>query len=99
MLKLELASKVSQAGSPEEQGRSIFAANCSLCHGANREGKPPAIPSLVDVGSKLSDDQIQSVVQHGQGPMPSFSQLSAPEITSLLAYLKHPELAPASLQR
>ena len=96
MLKLELASKVSQAGSPEEQGRSIFGANCSLCHGTNREGKPPAIPSLVDVGAKLSDDQIQSIVQHGQGPMPSFSQLSAGEITSLLAYLKHPELAPAS---
>jgi quinoprotein glucose dehydrogenase len=36
------------------------------------------------------------VVQHGQGPMPSFSQLSAPDLTSLLAYLKHPELAPAS---
>jgi quinoprotein glucose dehydrogenase len=96
MLKLELASKVSQVGSPEEQGRSIFAANCSVCHGANREGKPPAIPSLVDVGSRLSDDHIQSVVQHGQGPMPAFSQLSAAEITSLLAYLKHPELAPSS---
>jgi quinoprotein glucose dehydrogenase len=96
MLKLELASKVSQTGSPEEQGRSIFAANCSLCHGAHGEGKPPGIPSLVGVTSKLSDDEIQSVVQHGRGPMPSFSQLSAQEIKSLLAYLKHPELAPAS---
>jgi quinoprotein glucose dehydrogenase len=36
MLKLELASKVSQAGSPEQQGRSIFVANCSLCHGTHR---------------------------------------------------------------
>jgi quinoprotein glucose dehydrogenase len=96
MLKLELASKVSQGGSPEEQGRSIFVANCSLCHGAHGEGKPPGIPSLVGVSSKLSEDEIQSVVQHGQGPMPAFSQLSAPELTSLLAYLKHPELARAS---
>jgi quinoprotein glucose dehydrogenase len=96
MLKLELASKVSQAGSPEQQGRSIFLANCSLCHGTHGEGKPPGIPSLVGVSSRLSDDEIQSVVQHGQGPMPSFSQLSAPELTSLLAYLKHPELAPVS---
>jgi quinoprotein glucose dehydrogenase len=96
MLKLELASKVSRTGSPEEQGRSIFAANCSQCHGANLEGKPPAIPSLLDVGSRLSSDHIQSVVQHGQGPMPPFSQLSVPEIGSLLAYLKHPELAPAA---
>lgn len=94
MLKLELATKASETGSPAEQGRSIFGANCSLCHGTNREGRPPAIPSLVDV--ELSDDQIQSVVQHGKGPMPAFSQLSAAEITSLLAYLRHPDLAPAS---
>jgi quinoprotein glucose dehydrogenase len=96
MLKLELASHATHGGSPEEQGRSIFVANCSLCHGTNREGNPPGIPSLVDVGAKLSDDQIESIVQHGQGPMPSFSGLSAADITSLLAYLKHPELAPAS---
>ena len=96
MLKLELASKVSQAGSPEQQGRSIFVANCSLCHGTQGEGKPPGIPSLVGVSSRLTDDEIQSVVQHGQGPMPSFSQLSASELASLLAYLKHPELAPVS---
>ncbi len=96
MLKLELASEASQVGSPEERGRSIFAANCSLCHGANREGKPPAIPSLVDVASRLTDDQIRSVVHHGQGPMPSFSQLTDAEITSLLAYLKHPERVQAA---
>ncbi|MDT7811489.1 MAG: hypothetical protein QOJ42_1405, partial [Acidobacteriaceae bacterium] len=81
---------------PEEQGRSIFGANCSLCHGTNREGNPPAIPSLVNVGAKLSDDQVESIVQHGQGPMPSFSGLSTADISSLLAYLKHPELAPVS---
>jgi len=96
MLKLELASNAARGGSPEEQGRSIFGANCSLCHGTNREGNPPAIPSLVNVGAKLSDDQVESIVQHGQGPMPSFSGLSTADISSLLAYLKHPELAPVS---
>ncbi|MGB8535999.1 MAG: PQQ-binding-like beta-propeller repeat protein [Acidobacteriaceae bacterium] len=96
MLKLELASKAAGGGSPEEQGRSIFGANCSLCHGTNREGNPPAIPSLVNVGAKLSDSQIESIVQHGQGPMPAFSGLSTADIRSLLAYLKRPELAPVS---
>jgi quinoprotein glucose dehydrogenase len=96
MLKLELASKVSQAGSPEQQGRSIFVANCSLCHGVHGEGKPPGIPSLVGVASRLTDDEIRSVVQHGRGPMPSFSQLAGSELASLLAYFKHPELAPVS---
>lgn len=96
MLKLELSKEVSKSGSPEVQGGSIFAANCSLCHGTNRQGQPPAVPSLVDVGSRLSNDQIQSVVRNGQGPMPSFSKLSSPEIDSLLAYLMHPDRAPLS---
>jgi quinoprotein glucose dehydrogenase len=96
MLKLELASTVSKVGSPEEQGRSIFAAYCSLCHGTNRQGQPPAIPSLVDVGSRLSNDQIRSIVSHGQGPMPSFSGLSTAEVDSLLAYLAHPDRASTS---
>jgi quinoprotein glucose dehydrogenase len=93
MLKLELAAKASATGSSEQQGRSIFTANCSLCHGTNREGSPPAIPSLVGIESRRSSDQIRSVVQHGQGPMPAFSQLSDAEISHLLAYLAHPELA------
>jgi quinoprotein glucose dehydrogenase len=96
MLKLELARTASASNTPEGRGGSLFAANCSLCHGANREGKPPAIPSLVDVSARLSNDQIRSVVQHGRGPMPAFSQLSDADVTSLLAYLRHPELAPAA---
>jgi quinoprotein glucose dehydrogenase len=96
MLKLELAKDVSKSGSPEVQGRSIFEANCSLCHGTNRQGRPPAIPSLVDIGTRLSGEQIQSVIRHGQGPMPSFSNLSNPDIDSLLTYLSHPDHAPSS---
>ena len=96
MLKLELASKVSTGGSAEERGRSVFVANCRLCHGTDRQGSPPAIPSLVDVASRLSGDQIESVVRHGEGPMPSFSGLSGPEMDSLLAYLERPDRVPES---
>jgi quinoprotein glucose dehydrogenase len=96
MLKLELATAASTSATPEGRGQSLFAANCGLCHGANREGKPPAIPSLVDVSSRLSSDQIRSAVQHGRGPMPAFSQLSDTDVTSLIAFLDHPELAPTA---
>jgi quinoprotein glucose dehydrogenase len=96
MLKLELAAAPSVSTTPEGRGQSVFTANCALCHGANREGRPPAIPSLVDVNSRLGKDQIRSVVQQGRGPMPAFSQLSDADVTSLLAYLEHPDLAPAA---
>ena len=94
MLKLTLAKEPLQTGTPEVRGRAIFEANCSLCHGNNREGKPPAIPSLVDVRSRLSEQQISDTVHYGKGSMPSFARLSKPEVDTLLAYLAHPDLAP-----
>jgi quinoprotein glucose dehydrogenase len=96
MLKLTLAAEPLKTGLPEVRGRSLFEANCSLCHGVNREGKPPAIPSLMDIQSRLSNKQIEDTVRYGKGPMPSFARLSSPEIDALLAYLAHPDRAPDS---
>jgi quinoprotein glucose dehydrogenase len=101
MLRLELNAReqVSAESAPEEKGRSVFQFNCRLCHGRDRAGKPPAVPSLEDVGSRLTADQMRAVVTHGRGPMPAFSQLSEEALDSLLAYLSHPERAPASPPR
>ena len=98
MLKLELNPRESlrEGSSPEERGRAVFQTNCRLCHGADLAGEPPAIPSLVGMGSRLSDDQVREVVSHGRGPMPAFSKLSGVELQTLLAYLMHPERAAAT---
>ncbi len=93
MLKLELSSQVSNTGSIEQRGRSLFEANCSLCHGSDLKGKPPGIPPLVDVTSRRSAVQVRNVLHYGQGAMPSFAKLSEPEMAALLAYLAHPESA------
>jgi quinoprotein glucose dehydrogenase len=97
MLKLELnATEQSAAGSSaEEKGRIVYQTNCRLCHGADRAGQPPAAPSLADIGSRLPADQVRAVVAHGRGPMPASSKLSVADLDSLLAYLFHPERAPA----
>lgn len=96
MLKLTLAAEPLKTGTPEVRGRSLYQANCSLCHGENRTGKPPAIPSLAEVHSRLSDEEIQKTIRSGKGVMPSFGQLKDPEIDALLAYLAHPERTPES---
>jgi quinoprotein glucose dehydrogenase len=98
MLKLELnaAEQVSESASQEEKGRAVYQANCRLCHGADRANQPAAIPSLVDVESRLTLDQIRSIVTHGRGAMPAFPKLSGAALNSLLAYLAHPERASAS---
>ncbi len=92
MLRLQLSEPVqAQAtSSPEGKGRALFASNCELCHGADRNGRPPGTPSLVNIGDELSADQIKSIVRHGKGQMPAFAQLNEDELSDLVSYLQHP---------
>ncbi|MDE1175820.1 MAG: pyrroloquinoline quinone-dependent dehydrogenase [Edaphobacter sp.] len=99
MLKLTLAKAPLQSGTPEIRGRSLFEANCSLCHGSDLKGKPPAIPALQDVHSRLSDDEIAKTIRSGRGSMPSFAHLGDADTSAILAYLKRPELAPAMAEQ
>lgn len=94
MLKLTLAAEPLKTGTPEVRGRSLYEANCSLCHGADRAGRPPAIPPLADINSRLSSDEIRKTIHSGKGAMPSFAQLGDPQIDALLAYFAHPERVP-----
>jgi len=52
---------------------SLYQAQCSVCHGPGRQGSPPAFPSLVDVGKRLSSEQIALVIRSGRGRMPPFA--------------------------
>ena len=98
LLKLELdaTAKVSEGSSQEEKGRVAFQSQCRLCHGAELRGQPPAVPSLIDVGSRLSASEVRAVITNGRGPMPAFSRLSSEKLDSLLAYLLHPDRAPTN---
>ncbi len=68
-------------------GQKVYLSNCAPCHGDSRAGAPPQIPSLVDIGSRRTPEQIRTLVRQGAGRMPSFPNLSPPEINGLLAYL------------
>ncbi|HXJ94354.1 MAG TPA: pyrroloquinoline quinone-dependent dehydrogenase [Terriglobia bacterium] len=98
MLKLEPEEtrRAAEGESIEQQGHFIFESNCRLCHGGDRRGLPPAIPSLVDIGSRLSRDQIETVVRQGRGPMPGFPKLRAADFQSLIAFLLNPSRAATS---
>ncbi len=95
ILKLTLAPAISSTGSAETRGQGVYASNCAACHGADLHGHPPAIPSLEDIHTRMSDEDLHSTVKFGKPPMPAFSQLSNDEVDALLAYLKHPEKASA----
>jgi cbb3-type cytochrome c oxidase subunit III len=80
---------------PLAAGAAVYAANCAHCHGINREGTPPAIPSLIGVKKKLSDEQIAGMIHDGKTPMPPFPALSKDQVEALLSFLGTSSAAPA----
>ena len=69
-------------------GVQIYMYQCAVCHGVSREGSPPAFPSLVDIGKKLSDEQIVHTVKTGSGRMPSFPNIDDRGMNALLHFLR-----------
>lgn len=69
-------------------GAALYNAQCTICHGANRAGNPPAFPSLIGVTDRLTNDQIAQVLAHGKARMPAFPNIDAPKLATLLDYLR-----------
>jgi quinoprotein glucose dehydrogenase len=87
-------------------GERLYERQCAVCHGVNREGTPPAYPSLTVITSWLSDEQIETTIRRGAGRMPAFPDLDDKAMASLLEFLHSPvkkgagkEASPASLPR
>ena len=79
-------SKPKESMSLNRLGRHVYRAVCSFCHGM---GSPvnPASPSLKDVASRLSKEQISALMQTGRGQMPSFASFSELERRAVIAFL------------
>jgi len=92
-LEREQTGRASAGESIEQQGHFIYESNCRSCHGADRKGLPPAIPSLVNVGTRQSRGEIESIVRQGRGPMPGFARLAETDVQSLIAFLLNPSRA------
>jgi glucose dehydrogenase len=72
-------------GSP---GFRVYQSQCSVCHGGDRKGSPPAFPSLVDQQKHLSAAEIITIIHNGKGRMPSFPNVQEAQLASLLEYVK-----------
>ena len=72
-------------GSPGEQ---VYQDQCAMCHGPDRAGAPPAFPSLVNVLSRLSVQQVTDNVKKGKGRMPSYPNIDAARLNALIEYLR-----------
>ncbi len=69
-------------------GRGVYLSQCSVCHGENLAGSPPQFPSLVQIGKRLTMQQIATTIeQGGGGRMPAFPNLQGDALKELVAYL------------
>jgi mono/diheme cytochrome c family protein len=81
-----------------EKGKSLYAQNCMLCHGAAGNGKGPGAvafnPKPADFNSDKFwqtpniDQQIAEIVRKGKGQMQAFPDLSQDDIQSIILYLE-----------
>lgn len=86
----QMASEVpatSQSTPDNAAGATTYAKNCAMCHGEKRQGNPPAFPSLVNVGSRLTESEIIARIHNGKGSMPPFPKLQGDELKGLVHFL------------
>jgi len=65
---------------------SLYNSKCATCHREDRTGTPAA-PSLVNIGARLSRDEIATIVRQGTGRMPAFPDMGARNITDVAEFL------------
>ena len=73
--------------SEENSPKAIYMSQCSVCHGAKMAGSPPAMPSLVGVGDRLSPEQIATTIKSGKGRMPAFTNFDDQQLHALVEFL------------
>ena len=76
-------------------GEAIYQTQCAICHGGDRAGNPPAFPSLIGIGTRMTAAQITEVIHNGKGRMPGFPSLQTLRLDGLMDYLSHAAGAPS----
>jgi len=72
---------------PESPAEKTFQSQCSVCHGIDRAGSPPAIPSLIGIDGKFTDKEIADTIRQGKGRMPAFNNLSDEQVQAVVRYI------------
>jgi glucose dehydrogenase len=70
-------------------GERTYHNQCSVCHNDDRKGSPPTYPSLIDVGSRLTQTQIENTILQGKGRMPAFPNLQGDYLQSLVQFVRN----------
>jgi len=67
-------------------GVALYTAECASCHGGDRRGRDRA-PSLIGIDARLTVEQLEQLLAHGRGFMPSFAKLSPGDECGIITYV------------
>jgi quinoprotein glucose dehydrogenase len=67
--------------------KSLYNKNCAGCHRPDLKGTPPEFPSLLNLGAKLSRDEVTAIIREGAGRMPGFPDLNRSELRALVNFM------------
>jgi mono/diheme cytochrome c family protein len=77
-------------GGKDPLGKILYAKNCALCHGDDRQGEVSNYPGLLGVRARLTDSQILSNIHNGKGRMPAIPNLTPADTSAILRFLGPP---------
>jgi quinoprotein glucose dehydrogenase len=67
--------------------QALYDSQCSVCHGPDRKGAPPEMPSLIGIGDRRSPAEVVTVIHGGKGRMPGFPNLYDDQLNGLVNLL------------
>ncbi len=77
----------SQKSGASTSAAKLYLQYCAGCHRADLRGTPPEFPSLAGIGDRHSQSEVLNVIRKGNGRMPAFAHLLAPELQAITAYI------------
>lgn len=80
------AKKMGNVVTVGDAAKALYATNCTVCHGANRQGGGN-FPTLIGVNKKYTTESFVTLIAGGRRMMPAFKQLSEGEKKALAAYV------------
>ncbi len=90
-----LAGAFSVGSASAQSGATTYQAKCAMCHAADGSGNTPAGKSMAALPLKsaavmhASDATLIASTTNGKGKMPAYkSQLTAPQIVAVVAYVR-----------
>lgn len=80
-------AKTTPEEAEQNSPQGLYTSQCAVCHGEKLAGSPPAIPSLIEAGKRLSGEEITETIKNGKGRMPGFSNLRDDQVSMLVSYV------------